>query len=110
MTKLESLLLSLSHNDIEEFYYYYVLRRMYATLGAKSYVENYGKLGELFIQCQALGAVFGLTCPPVAVSESEALATLLNHADNKYSSHNTAGLPLPLWGEPLVDQDGATTP
>lgn len=93
-------------NDIEEFYYYYTIRDLYAKLGWPTYMANYGRLNELFTSCIGFGAALGFTyCPPINTSKDEAIQALYNHADHTFSSIVTSGVPYPMYGAP---GDGTT--
>ena len=89
---VQSVGLLIDREMVEEFYTYYTLRLIYSELGASGYIEGYDSflatpLSSLCDDC------------PEAVGESDAMQALKNHADNKFSSHNTVGLPLPFWNE-----------
>jgi len=89
---------SMDRNKVEEFYFYYVLRGLYAELGAESYVANYAEfMGLLGGVCQLLRG--GDANCPATVTVSEAAERLLKHADNTFSSVTTAGNPFPFWSE-----------
>jgi hypothetical protein len=93
---------TLTTNDVEEFYFYYVTRGVYAELGTSSYVANYQNpfLQAAIATCQQFGEALGLVCPEsTTVTSEEARAALLRHADNTFSSVTTAGAPFPLWSE-----------
>lgn len=77
---------------IEEFFVYYNARRVYGNLAASSYAEAYN---------QFLGTDIATVCQDCIsnITEAEAMKHLFNHADNTYSSDNTAGLPFPFWNE-----------
>ena len=82
----------LDREMVEEFYLYYMARQVYAELGASGYISGY----ETFMSTPL--ASLCEDCPR-NVTEAEASQALFNHADNAFSSHNTAGLPLPFWNE-----------
>lgn len=90
---------TLTANDVKEFYFYYVTRGVYATLGAGPYAAKYTLLEPAVVQCEGGAALLGLTCPNATVTLAEAEAALLRHADTVFSSVTTAGSPLPLWSE-----------
>jgi hypothetical protein len=99
-SKVATLLETITKDDIEDFYYYYVIRGTYARMAVGLYLEGYAALEEKFKTCPAGKLFYGLTyCPPVTVNETEALVALFNHADNVFSSVTTAGSPLPIWSE-----------
>jgi len=56
-------LVDITAEDVDDFFFYYVTRGVYATLGADAYLENYALLNETIAQCEQ-GAIFGLKCPP----------------------------------------------
>jgi hypothetical protein len=95
VNKLETIGATTTKVEVEEFYFYYVTRGLYAQLGVSAYVAGYGRLGPLFGLCAAAG----LTCPPANVTAEEAQAQLLAHADNVFSSVTSAGSPLPFWSQ-----------
>jgi hypothetical protein len=98
--KLATLLETITKNDIEDFYYYYVVRGLYATMGVGSYMQGYASLQQLFEDCSAGKDFFGLAyCPPATINGTQALMALFNHADNVFSSVTTAGSPFPMWSE-----------
>ena len=101
-SNLEILWESVGREDIEEFYFYYLVRHFYGSLGAPFYQEEYQEIGELIEQCQQLGSFLNLTCPPMPedIDQEIAKQNLWNHADNVFSSICTSGAPLPLWSEP----------
>jgi hypothetical protein len=101
-TKAGQLSTTITTNDVEEFYFYYVTRGVYAALGSASYVANYQNpfLQAAIATCLEFGDVLGLVCPESdTVTLAEAGAALLRHADNTFSSVTTAGAPYPLWSE-----------
>jgi hypothetical protein len=93
---------TLTTNDVKEFYFYYVARGAYAEFGASSYVANYQNpfLQGAILLCLQYGEALGLVCPEsTTVTLEEAKTALRRHADNTFSSVNTAGVPYPLWSE-----------
>jgi len=83
---------------VEQFYFYYVTREVYAKLGADAYVAAYPLLAETCQDLSDLG--LPLVCPDsTSVNSTEAEEALRNHADAPFSSVSTAGSPLPFWGE-----------
>ena len=100
--KAAQLATTLTTNDVEEFYFYYVTRGVYAELGASSYVANYQNpfLQGAIATCIEFGAILGLVCPESTTATlDEAKIALLRHADNTFSSVTTAGTPYALWDE-----------
>lgn len=87
---------SITLEQVDEFYYYYVARGLYAELGAPGYLAGYAQFQQLIEQCNP---IFGMVCPEMEVTEEQAKAALLNHADNVFSSVTTAGIPFPFWSE-----------
>ena len=101
-TKLGQLESTMTTDDVVDFYFYYVARRMYGQLGVDSYLKLYSALaGEGYKTCELGAALFGLTCPqhPSEIDAATAKQHLLNHADNTFSSIATSGVPLPFWSE-----------
>jgi hypothetical protein len=100
-SKLETLNLTLTREDMVDFYSYYVARGLYGELGVDTYLENYALLEEAINGCKAFGALLGLTCPslPSEVNRTIASQHLQNHADNAFSSVNSFGAPTPLWSK-----------
>jgi hypothetical protein len=93
---------TLTTNDVQEFYFYYVTRSVYAELGASSYVANYQNpfLQGAIATCLQHGEALALVCPEsTTVTLEEAKTALRRHADNTFSSVTTAGAPYPLWSE-----------
>ena len=76
-----------------DFYTYYVIRGLYISLGAASYMENNDQFQTTMCQMQRLA-----TCPP-NTTLAQAQQALANHADHTFSSTVTSGNPLPYWGE-----------
>ena len=97
-TKLGTLIATVTKEDVDDFYSYYVARGLYGNLGLQGYKAGYNQFGELIGTCQALN----LTCPPSPdqVDDAAATAALLNHADNVFSSVTASGAPFPFWSEP----------
>lgn len=97
---LNELMEDITTDDIVDFYGYYVVRGLYAQLGAPSYLASYKSFQPFIDQCIAK-QVFGLTCPMHSDDMTEELAQrdLLRHADNAFSSVTTAGAPFPFWSE-----------
>lgn len=84
--------------SVEEFYAYYVARGLYGELGADFYVENYAA----FMEAARFPCIIGLGDPglcPATVTEDQARAALVAHADNTFSSVTTSGNPFPFWSE-----------
>ena len=101
-TKLGQLESTITTDDVVDFYFYYVARRMYGELGVESYLKLYAALaGQGYKTCELGAAFFGLTCPqhPSEIDAATAKQHLLNHADNDFSSVATSGVPLPFWSE-----------
>lgn len=96
-TNLQILAESVTTNDIADFYHYYVIRELYARLGAGQYLQQYNTFQPYIQQC----IDFGLQCPthPDDMNEDLAANDLLSHADNSFSSVTTAGAPFPFWSE-----------
>ena len=92
---------TITTNDVEDFYFYYVTRSVYAELGAPLYVEKYAIVGEIVQTCEQGAALnLNLTCPKSAsVDETQAKYALFNHADAPFSSVTTSGAPFPLWSK-----------
>ena len=92
---------AITSNDVQDFYYYYVTRSVYAELGAPLYMAKYALVGEEVQTCEQGTALnLNLTCPKSAsVNETQAREALFNHADAPFSSVTTAGAPFPLWSE-----------
>ena len=101
-SNLDILLAKVEREDIEEFYFYYLVRQFYGSLGSQFYLEQYQEMGELIEQCHQLGSFLNLTCPPLPEELDQEIAkqNLWNHADNVFSSICTSGAPMPLWSEP----------
>jgi hypothetical protein len=97
ISKTSRLEKSIDTNDVEEFFYYYVARNVYALLGANTILSAYELLQDGFQQCQEGAAFLGLTCPNPNITESMAQQMLRNHVDNVFSSVSTAGSPFPFW-------------
>jgi len=94
----DDLVSTITPNDIEDFYFYYVARGVYASLGAQSYMDNFKLLDEAVAGCQLAAPLFGLICPEtVNITLAEAEEALKRHADTTFSSITTAGSPFPLW-------------
>ena len=91
-------LVNITANEVDEFFFYYVTRGIYSTLGADAYLEMYALLNETIIQCEQ-GAILGLKCPPLTIDRATAEEALKKHADTDFSSITTAGAPFPLWSE-----------
>jgi len=91
-------LVDITAEDVDDFFFYYVTRGVYATLGADAYLENYALLNETIAQCEQ-GAIFGLKCPPRTIDRATAEESLRKHADTAFSSITTAGAPFPLWSK-----------
>lgn len=92
----EKIAASVTRKDVEDFYYYQVVRSTYAALGAGAYQGGYNQLitpETLPIDCTQA------PCPKFNISMGDATAALLNHADNTFSSVTTAGSPFPIWSE-----------
>lgn len=92
---------TISREDVEDFWYYYVTRGLYSSLGSAAYLENYNgqTVQGLIAGCQQVSIIPGVVCPAVGtITTEEATQALNNHADNTFSSVNTAGNPLPFWG------------
>ena len=90
---------TITANDVEDFYFYYVTRGVYALLGADRYVKTYNDLTEPILTCQSGADFFNLTCPEPTTNQSVAVRALLRHADTVFSSVTTAGAPFPLWSK-----------
>lgn len=92
---------TITTNDVQDFYYYYVTRSVYAELGAPLYMEKYALVGGEVQTCEQGKALnLNLVCPESAtVNETQARDALFNHADAPFSSVTTAGAPFPLWSE-----------
>jgi len=87
---------TISSDDVEQFYFYYVTRGVYAQLGVDAYVATYPLLAGT---CQ-LYSEEGAVCPDsTSPNSTEAEEALRNHADGPFSSLSTAGSPFPFWGE-----------
>jgi len=98
INQCDDLVSTITPNDIEEFYFYYVARGVYASLGAQSYMDTFKLLEEAVAGCQLAVPLFGLICPEtVNVTLAEAEEALKRHADTTFSSITTAGSPFPLW-------------
>jgi len=86
-----------SRADVEDFNHYYVLRGLYAELGYGSYMRNYELIMSNPDFVDACTLFLGSDNCPTSVTEAEARQKLLKHADNTFSSVNTAGSPFPFW-------------
>jgi hypothetical protein len=100
ISKTGQLSQTIKRNDVQDFYFYYVTRGLYATFGKGAYMEGYEQLQPLIQGCRnPLLALLGLTCPPLTMNETMAELSLLRHADNVFSSVTTPGSPFPFWSE-----------
>lgn len=99
--KAQSLVITITSNDLVDFLFYYSVRSVYAGLGADAYAATYSLLSEAIETCQlAAGLVSTLVCPTdLRVDREQATRALLNHADAAFSSITTAGAPFPIWSE-----------
>lgn len=108
MQQVGALAQTVDRAAVEEWYSYYVVRGLYANLGSPAYAQQYaGFVAQLSAAC----AVAGANCP-ATISAAQAAQHLLNHADNTFSSVNTAGAPFPFWsnGDGTGDLFGGTQP
>lgn len=84
---------------VEEFYFFYVTRALYAEFGYQSYMDSYAffmsNFGRLCDGYESQG--LDLNGCPRTVNASEAREALLNHADNDFSAISTSGIPIPYW-------------
>ena len=92
-----------SRSSVESFNHYYTIRSLYGELGASSYQANYERM--LSTQDPTTNMTFQDLCSLFlqdhclpSIDLSSAKKHLLQHADNAYSSVNTAGLPFPFFG------------
>ena len=96
VNKTQNIAAAVTRKSVEDFFYYQVLRKTYAELGAPSYLKAYNELvtpESLPFDCAVV------PCPSFNISLEEAKTALLNHADNTFSSVSTAGTPFPFWSE-----------
>jgi len=100
----------INRSSIEDFYRYYTTRSLYADLGAETYQTTYN---DLMKQYGVLLTSDTFGCPSCSLNQSvtfeQSKAALLRHADNSFSSVNTAGAPLPIWNPItgyLLDPEG----
>jgi hypothetical protein len=98
ITKLGLVSESITTTDIEDFFFYYVTREVYASLGYSEYLKLYAALPPVIAACEA-AAASGLpaVCPPTNITADDAKQALRNHTDAEFSSVTTAGAPFPFW-------------
>ena len=87
-----------TRNDVEDFYMYYTLRRLYAE-GKSAYQELYREINAPMYR-KFICHKEGIICPPEDVTLEEASETLLRHSDNEFSTLVTFGAPFPFWSAP----------
>jgi hypothetical protein len=92
-------LVDITAEDVDDFFFYYAIRSIYALLGVDAYLENYALLNDTIALCEMGAPWFGLKCPPRTIDRTAAEEALKKHADSAFSSITTAGAPLPLWSE-----------
>lgn len=95
--KTASVASKVSRVDVEDFYLYYTLRRLYAE-GAPAYQEMYREVNSPTYRGFICG-MDGVICPPEDVTLEEAREALMSHSDNVFSSHITFGAPFPFWSK-----------
>jgi hypothetical protein len=95
LKQTETLAFTTDRQDIIDFYSYSVLRQLYAELGKDQLVAKYKAFAT---SASPVCGILGHDCP-VEITVEQAWQMLLNHADNSFSSVNTAGNPLPYWSE-----------
>eukprot|EP00525_Craspedostauros_australis_P007632 CAMPEP_0198134658 /NCGR_PEP_ID=MMETSP1442-20131203/60188_1 /TAXON_ID= /ORGANISM="Craspedostauros australis, Strain CCMP3328" /LENGTH=1556 /DNA_ID=CAMNT_0043795805 /DNA_START=403 /DNA_END=5073 /DNA_ORIENTATION=+ len=104
---------SLTRQDVIDYFVYTTVRRLYAAFGSSSLVSSYSGLAtdDFLAVCNA---VLGSANCAANITEQEAQALLLNHADHAFSSWNSGGLPFPFWSEETADNPavlfGGTSP
>lgn len=107
LQKLQSISESIDRAAVEEWYHYYVIRSLYSSLGAESYVEQYNQYtgadvgvgSELFQTCSLVARILEgkpVECP-FKLTLEDGMRHLHDHADNTFSSLITAGIPFPFW-------------
>lgn len=95
-SKTEKIASNVGREDVEDFFYYQVLRQTYAGLGSANYMNSYNS--KITPQTVPLDCSTQ-QCPPFNITLQDAKDALFRHADNNFSSLTTAGSPLPLWSE-----------
>ena len=97
LAKTSTLAATIERSDVEDFYFYYVTRGLYAELGVRTYLERYKDFQLLIGLCNNETQRDDLVCPPLEVTPGNASTALLAHADNVFSNITTAGAPFPFW-------------
>jgi len=107
--KLDTLIQTITTDDVVDFYSYYTLRGIYAQVGSvlfKSQYQQYQDLIQACLDAQSDGVA--VTCPklPADLADAEAQKYLAAQADSPFSSITTAGSPFPFWSDPSKGDGG----
>lgn len=102
LQKLQSIIENFDRAAVEEWYHYYVIRDVYANLGASGYKNQFneymdGGEGQLYLACNLAKSFQKPIECPISVTLEEGRKHLKAHADNTFSSVITAGFPFPFW-------------
>ena len=90
-------------DDIVDFLGYYVIRDLYAELGAPQYMKGYAAMQDLIKGCKLYEEPLRLTCPAESITITDAYEHLKAHADNAFNKLNVAGSAFPFWSKKSGD-------
>lgn len=97
--KVASIVQKIDRTSVEDYFSHYVTRGLYGKLGQTSYIAGYNTVKEL------IGLLPDLPTDADTLT-SVVGAALIQHADAPFSSDNTLGNPLPLFGGGPVGGSG----